>query len=67
MVKEDEDKIFAFAIKIVNTSEGDKKYQSIVLNNDIPTETIIMQMKAYLKSLEDQYYNDFEAGAPNST
>ncbi|MBI3032955.1 hypothetical protein HYY69_05755 [Candidatus Woesearchaeota archaeon] len=67
MVREHEDKIFAFAIKVISDEEGNKKYQSIALNNDIPTETIIMQMKAYLKNLEDQYYDDFEAGTPNST
>ena len=67
MVRENEDKIFAFAIRTVNLSEGNKKYQSMAINNDIPTEAVILQMKAYLKGLEYQYYNDFEAGTPNSS
>lgn len=51
---------FALGIKIFRNSDGSISYQTKDVNEGVPIEIVIMQIKAFLKDLEDNYYQKYE-------
>ncbi|MEK6963603.1 MAG: hypothetical protein AABX70_04200 [Nanoarchaeota archaeon] len=56
---EDEITRFAWGIQVIRTPEGLADMRTHSYNKGIRTEIIIIQMKTFLKSLEDDYYHTF--------
>lgn len=50
---------FGFGIRIIRHEDGRVEYQTESANQGVPTEIIIMQIKAFLKNLEDEYFDSF--------
>ena len=52
---------FAFGINVIKHDDGSLSYYTKTENNKVPVELVILQMKSYLKDLEDKYFNDFKS------
>ncbi len=51
---------FGFGIKILRYSDGHIEYQTQSANEGVPIEAVIMQMKAFLRNLEKDYFTTFD-------
>ncbi len=51
---------FGFGIRVVKHPDGREEYQTRAENDGVSTETVIMQLRAYLNSLEKDYFDDFD-------
>lgn len=58
--EENEMKGFGFIINIKNGLYNKNSYKTRILNSGVPTELIIMQMRAFLDNLEQGYFNEFK-------
>ena len=52
---------FVFGLKAFRDEE-EFEYQIQTVNENIPVEIILMQLKAFLNSLEKEYFDEFERG-----
>lgn len=50
-------KIFGFAIGFTGYSNNKLQYKVQVIDEGVPKEVIIMQLKSILRNLEKEYYN----------
>ena len=48
---------FGFGLRILRKSDGSIMYQAQSANEKVPTEIVIMQLKAFLKKLEKNYFS----------
>ena len=48
---------FGFGIKIVRRSDGSVGYETQSVNEGVPIEIVIMQLRAFLKKLEKNYFS----------
>lgn len=62
MAEKFEEPMFAFGIRIQKLPDGKVAYQTQSQNQGVPNEIVIMQMKAFLRNLENDYFNDFDKG-----
>jgi len=54
---------FALGLKALRQSDGNLEYQQLqTLNEGIPVEIIIMQLRAFIKSIEKDYFSAFDKG-----
>lgn len=53
---------FAFWLRIFKHSDGNLEYKAQSVNDNMPIEIVIMQLKAFLNNLEKEYFNAFEKG-----
>ncbi|MBI1972613.1 hypothetical protein HYS50_01255 [Candidatus Woesearchaeota archaeon] len=51
---------FIFGIEIIEYEDGRRENQTHIVNQNIPIELVIMQMRSYINSLETQYFDNFE-------
>lgn len=54
---------FLFGLKVFKKPDGSFEYKIQSLNDNIPVEIVIMQLKAFLASLEKEYFESFERGS----
>lgn len=50
---------FGFAIMGLRQPDGNTEYQTSIINQNIPSEVIIMQLKAFLANVEKDYFDKF--------
>ena len=55
---------FNLNIYLFKDKNGYIDWDSNFFNNEVPRELIIMQMKALLNNLQNQYFNDFDRQHP---
>lgn len=53
---------FAYLLKIFKLPDGNLQYEPQTVNDKIPIEIIIMQLKAFLNSIEKEYFDSFQQG-----
>ena len=53
---------FGFGIKLLRYPDGKAEFETQSVNEGIPVEIVIMQMRAFLNSLEKDYFNKFDKG-----
>lgn len=53
---------FLFGLKVVKLADGSLKYRTQSVTQGIPVEIVIMQLRAFLRTLERDYFKDFERG-----
>ncbi len=53
---------FLFGLKVFKKSDGSFEYKIQTLNDNIPLEIVIMQLKALLNNLKKEYFDNFERG-----
>ncbi len=58
--KLNESKQFGFGINIIKDLEGQEYLQTVVKNSGVSTEIVAMQLRAYLRIIEDDYAEDFK-------
>ena len=58
--RQDDTPTFKFGIKIFKKEDGGIGHQVGVYNDGILTEVVIAEMRAYLRMLENNYFDDFE-------
>ena len=51
---------FGFGIRIIRNQDGKIEYQTQSANWGVPIEIVIMQMKAFLNKLENEYFDNFD-------
>ena len=51
---------FVFRIRTMRYPDGREQYQTRTENDGVSTDMIAMQLKAFLKILEDDYVEDFK-------
>ena len=49
---------FALGIRVVANTDGKARYQLQSANHNVPVEIIVMQLKAFLNSLEKEYFDN---------
>jgi len=54
---------FGLGIRIMRYSDGRVEYQTQSANRGVPVEIVIMQIKAFLNSLEKGYFDSFDKGS----
>lgn len=52
---------FIFGLKVFKQPDG-LNYEIQSMNENIPVEIVIMQLKTFLNSLEKEYFDSFERG-----
>lgn len=50
---------FVFGIRVFLQEDG-VEYQTQSMNNGVPPETVIMQLRAFLNKMEKEYFDEFE-------
>ncbi|MEM5797336.1 MAG: hypothetical protein QXD72_02050 [Candidatus Aenigmatarchaeota archaeon] len=53
---------FVYWLKVFKLPDGSLQYEPQAINENIPVEIIIMQLKAFVNKLEKDYFGDFEKG-----
>jgi len=53
---------FAYLLKVFKLPDGNLQYEPEAMNDKIPVEIIIMQLKAFVNKLEKDYFDEFESG-----
>ena len=53
---------FAYLLKVSKLPDGNLQYEPEAMNDNIPIEIIIMQLKAFLNNIEKDYFDTFEKG-----
>ena len=53
---------FTFRLVVHKRADGSLEYETEKLNDNIPVEIVIMQLKAFLNGLEKEYFSSFESG-----
>lgn len=61
MTDENEIGRFIFGLKAFKTEDG-LRYQIQSVNDNIPVEIVIMQLRAFLNGLENEYFDNFQQG-----
>lgn len=61
--KEPEVISFGFGIRVIKKPDGQEEYQTRTSNEGVSTEIVIMQLRAYLDAIEEDYFNDFKQNA----
>lgn len=51
---------FAFGIRLFRYSDGRTEWRLQSANEGVPNEIVIMQMKAFLRNLENDYFDNFD-------
>jgi len=51
---------FIFNIRMIRYPDGEEDYQTRIENGGISKEITIMQIKSYLRVLEDDYFENFK-------
>lgn len=51
---------FAFGIRVLKDFEDREYCQAFIKNTGVSTEIVAMQLKAYLRLIEDDYVEDFK-------
>ena len=51
---------FAFLLRIFRSPDGNLQYEPQSINENIPIEIVIMQLKTFLNNLETNYFNAFK-------
>jgi len=59
MPKENDEVRFGFGIRIIRGEDGRMYCETQSKNYGVQTEVIIMQMKAFLKNLKNDYFDSF--------
>lgn len=54
---------FGFVIITKKNDQGNLHFQTRIINKKVPLELIVMQMKAFLKQVEKDYFNSFNQTA----
>ena len=54
---------FGFVIVTKQNALGNMNYETRIINKKVPRELIIIQMRAFLKQLEDEYFDKFNETA----
>ena len=54
-----EKSMFAAVISSADEINNNHDWKISTLNNGVPVETVIMQLKALIKNFENSYFNDF--------
>lgn len=54
---------FAYLLKVFRLPDGNLQYEPQAMNENMPIEVIIMQLKAFLNKLEKDYFDTFEKGS----
>ncbi len=57
MLESDSPKIFGFAIGFVGYFDNKLQYEVQVINDGVPKELIIIQLKSLLRDFEKEYYD----------
>ena len=53
---------FVLGIRVFEHTDGRTEYQTQSVNQGVPVEIVIMQLKAFLKKLEKDYFDEFNKG-----
>lgn len=53
---------FIFGIRVLEQIDGSPEYQTQSMNQGVPVELVIMQLKAFLNKLEKDYFDEFDLG-----
>ena len=51
---------FGLGLKVLKYPDGRTEYQIQKINKGIPIQIVIMQIKAFLKNLEKEYFEKFK-------
>ena len=51
--------LFMVSIRTLQHRDGRIQYQTSMMNKRVPTEIIIMQLKAFLANVEKDYFDNF--------
>lgn len=51
---------FAFGIRVLKHDDGRVELKTQSFNESIPQEMIIMQLKAFLRNLENDYFDNYD-------
>jgi len=51
---------FAFGIKLLRYSDARTEWNLQSANEGVPIEIVIMQMKVFLRNLENDYFDNFD-------
>ena len=54
--------MFGLGIRALRYPDGKVEFKVESANKGVPREIVIMQIKAFLKNLEDEYFDDFSKG-----
>ena len=53
---------FLFGLRIVKVADGTIEYKSQSINQSVPVEIVIMQLRAFVDKLEKDYFDEFNKG-----
>lgn len=51
---------FAFVLRMLSRKDGKTRFETKSMNHNIPNELAIMQLKAFLRNLENDYFDNFD-------
>ena len=59
MTEESELGKFLFGLRIIKNPDGTIEYKFRSINQSVPVEIVIMQLKAFVNKLENDYFDEF--------
>ena len=60
MTQEKEVGRFAFVLRALAGKDGKTRFEAKSMNQNVPLELAIMQLKAFLRNLENEYFDNYD-------
>jgi hypothetical protein len=51
---------FAFVLRALARPDGKTRFEAKSMNQNVPTELAIMQLRAFLRNLENEYFENYD-------